>query len=371
MQTKGIPTAGTGFGLINMDFYRHTKATIDLGAIKRNTERIIKKYPGYRYYMGVVKADCYGYRGNRVIDAMLQGGVNCLAASLLEEGISLRESYPDLPILLLTPVSPDMLSALVKYNLIATVANLAQAKAASDVDSLEVLIRANGGCDILGGPTNKEAFENLFYMLKEGRCTLKGIYLHNYNGESIKETQWEYDCFEAMTKDIDLSDLDIVSISCSLSLPRINKLPYCNACRLGNIMYAIETEDQELENTFRLSSKVLTVFSLDKDQSVAYSHAYTAKQDGEKIAAIPIGFGDGFSKTNIGRDVFINRKRYPIVAVTMDITLILVDDTVNTDDTVLLIRDNRHLDEIAEHIHGATEEAICALNKRIYREYID
>ena len=27
--------------------------------------------------------------------------------------------------------------------------------------------------------------------------------------------------------------------------------------------------------------------------------------------------------------------------------------------------------EISNHIHGATEEAICALNKRVYREYID
>ncbi len=371
MQKKGIPAAGFGSGLTNMEHYRPTKATISLGAIKRNTQRIIKKYPGYRYYMGVVKADCYGYRGNRVIDAMLAGGVNCLAASLLEEGISLRETYPDLPILLLTPVAPALLPILAAHCLIATVANLDQAIAAADVTSLEVLIRANGGSDILGGPTDKDSFEALYNTLQQGQCTLKGIYLHSYNGESAEETQKEYDCFEAMTKDIDLSVLDMVSISCSLSLPRMDKLPYCNACRLGNIMYAIESEDLELENTFQLSSRVLTVYSLKKGQSVAYSHAYTAKNDGERIAAIPIGFGDGFSKTNIGRDVYIDGKRHPIVAVTMDITLVLVDDTVRPDDPVLLIRDNRHLDEIAAHIHGATEEAICALNKRVYRQYLD
>ena len=78
-----------------------------------------------------------------------------------------------------------------------------------------------------------------------------------------------------------------------------------------------------------------------------------------------------FAKMNIGRDVFINAKRYPIVAVTMDISHIRVDDTVKAGDTVYLIRDNHHLDEIAAHIHGATEEAICALNKRVYREYIE
>ena len=66
----------------------------------------------------------------------------------------------------------------------------------------------------------------------------------------------------------------------------------------------------------------------------------------------------------------IGGKRYPIVAVTMDISHILVDDSVKAEDEVLLIKDNHHLDEVAAHIHGATEEAICALNKRVYREYI-
>ncbi len=354
-----------------MRSYRPTKATIDLGAIKRNTGRIIEKYPGYQYYMAVVKADCYGYRGDQVIDAMLSGGANCLAASLLEEGLSLRESYPELPILLFTPVAPSFLPVLAAHHLIATVANLEQAKAASEVAGLDVLIRANGGSDILGGPTEIEGFHAIYNVLKQGKCHLKGVYLHSYNGESPDETRKEYECFEAMTNGIDLSELDMVSISCSLTLPRMEKLPYCNACRLGNIMYAIESEDTELENTFRLSSKVLSVFTLKKGQSVAYSHAYTAQKDGERIAAIPIGFGDGFSKTNIGREVYIGNKPYPIVAVTMDITLVLVDEAVHTDDIVLLIRDNRHLDQIAQHIHGATEEAICALNKRVYREYID
>lgn len=354
-----------------MEHFRPTKATIDLGAISRNTKRIIQKYPGYRYYMAVVKADCYGYRGKKVTDAMLSGGVNCLAASLLEEGLTLREYYPEIPILLLTPVAAKHLPILAKNRLIATVASIQQAKDASGIEDLEVMIRANGGSDILGGPTDKDSFHTICSTLQEGICSTKGIYLHSYNGESARETQEEYDRFEAMTEDVDLSAFDMVSISCSLSLPRMEKLPYCNACRLGNIMYSIESEDPELENTFTLSSQVLSVFSLKCGQSVAYSHAYTAKKDGEKIAAIPIGFGDGFSKTNIGRDVFIAGNAYPIVAVTMDITLILVDETVNNNDTVLLIRDNKHLDKIAAHIHGATEEAICALNKRVYREYID
>lgn len=354
-----------------MENFRPTKAVIDLGAIQRNTARLIEKYKGYQYYMAVVKADCYGYRGFDVVKAMLDGGANCLAASLLEEGLALREQFPTTPILLFTPVPLSQLQIMRDNSLWATVATQKQAEIASTVDGLQVVIRANGGSDILGGPTTPAEFHKLWDTLKNGKCNLKGIYLHSYNAECAEDTANEYLTFESMTAGLPLESLDLVSISNSLTLPRYGKKDYANACRLGNIVYRIESEDTELENTFSLTSRVLNVFTLKKGQSVAYSRAYTATEDNTYIASVPIGFGDGFSKTNIGRDVFINGKRYPIVAVTMDITHILVDDTVNADDEVVLIKDTHHLDEIAEHIHGATEEAICALNKRVTREYID
>ena len=351
-----------------MESYRSTKAVINLGAIRRNTEKLIAAYPGYRYYTAVVKADCYGYRGFEVVDAMLHGGCNTLAASLLEEGLALREVY-DLPILLFTPAGEEELKIMAEKDLIATVADQNQAEIAARIPGLKVMIRANGGSDIFGGPTDKADFHALWNTLKSGACELFGIYLHSYNAEEEADTLAEYATFEAMTEGLELNSLPMVSISNSLTLPRYGKKPYANGCRLGNIIYRIESEDETLEHTFRLSTKVLNTFTLKAGRSVAYSHAYTAKEDC-RIASVPIGFGDGFAKMNIGRDVFIGEKRFPIVAVTMDITHILVDDTVNAGDDVLLIRDNHHLDEVAAHIHGATEEAICALNKRVCREYI-
>lgn len=354
-----------------MEHYRETKAIIRLGAIRRNTRKIIAQYPGYRYYTAVVKADCYGYRGNRVVQAMIDGGANSLAASLLEEGLSLRQAFPRIPILLFTPLPLEQLRVCVENDLWVTVATLEQAVAAASVPNLNVMIRANGGWDIFGGPRDKAGFQEIYRVLQTGSCSLKGIYLHSYNAECAEDTQKEYETFEAMTEGLDLSQLDMVSISNSLTLPRYSKKPYANACRLGNILYKIESQDQQLEDTFCLQSRVHTMITLNPGCGVAYSRAFTAKKPNTRLAAIPIGFGDGFSKTNIGRDVFIHGKRFPVVAVTMDITHILVDDTVKIGDWVDLIRDNAHLDEIAAHIHGATEEAICALNKRVYREYID
>lgn len=353
-----------------MENYRPTKAIIDLGAIRRNTEKIIKKYSGYKYYTAVVKADCYGYKGTEVVRAMLDGGANLLAASLIEEGITLRKEFPDTPVMLFTPVEDEHFSLMKENDLIATVATLHQAEKVALEEGLSVMIRANGGSDILGGPTDRDGFLRIWDTLKNGKCNLRGIYLHSYNAEDEEDTLNEYETFEKMTEGLDFSDLEIISISNSLTLPRYKKKTYCNTCRLGNIIYKIESSDESLENTFSLVTRVLDTFTLKKAQSLAYGRAFTAKEDNTRIAAVPIGFGDGFSKTNIGRDVFINGRRYPVVAVTMDITHILVDDTVKKDDEVFLIKDTHHLEEISTHIHGATEEAICALGSRVPREYI-
>lgn len=43
-----------------MKFSRNTYLEVDLGKIKNNVKKIINNYPTYKYYFGVVKANCYG-----------------------------------------------------------------------------------------------------------------------------------------------------------------------------------------------------------------------------------------------------------------------------------------------------------------------
>ena len=43
-----------------MSFSRNTYIEVDLGKIKNNVKTIINNYPAYKYYFGVVIANCYG-----------------------------------------------------------------------------------------------------------------------------------------------------------------------------------------------------------------------------------------------------------------------------------------------------------------------
>ena len=180
----------------------------------------------------------------------------------------------------------------------------------------------------------------------------------------------EFAAFEAMTEGFDLCKVPVVSTHNSMALVEYDKKPYSNAFRMGNVMYGIENTSLELEDTFHLYCDVLSIKHLSDGQSVGYSKCYEAKGEEAYIAMLPIGYGDGFAKSNIGRDIFIRDKHYCIVGVTMDITLVKVDETGSGGDRCTLIAGARHLDEIAEHIHTIAEEELCLLNTRIERIYL-
>ena len=83
--------------------YRNTYAEINIDNLQHNVEEIIKKYPEYEYYIGVVKGNAYGH-SDKICKYIVESGINYLAISSLEEGISLRKDVKKIPILCLEPI---------------------------------------------------------------------------------------------------------------------------------------------------------------------------------------------------------------------------------------------------------------------------
>ena len=353
-----------------MQRYRHTTAVVDLDAISANVSTILDAYPGYDYYVGVIKANCYGLGMERVAPILVEAGCNYLSVSQPEEALAARHLLPEVPIMVFVPCPTDSLDVLAENRIAVTVATLDQAEIVSQYAGLKVFIRVNGGQDLFGGPTTKKGFEEVFDQILLSPATLEGIYMHNYCPEDETLTLCEYARFEEMTAGVDLTQIPVVSTSNSLTLPRFERKPYSNACRIGNIIYGIENESLDLRTCFQLTSEITQILRLGPGETIGYGRAHVAEAE-ELIGVVPIGYGDGFAKANAGRDVFINDRRYRIATVTMDITLVVIDSEVGRGDEVVLVRDARHLDEIAAHTHGVAEEPICLLNQRIPREYID
>ena len=106
-----------------MTFSRNTYLEIDLAKIKNNLKTIINNYPTYKYYFGVVKANCYGLDNESlaVTKTIIDAGCNYLAVATLEEAIAIRKEFKSIPILVLGHINKEHIKEAIEYNITITI----------------------------------------------------------------------------------------------------------------------------------------------------------------------------------------------------------------------------------------------------------
>ena len=348
--------------------YRETYMEIYLNNIKSNIEKIINKNNDYKYYFGVVKASCYGF-GLETIKTIIEAGCNYLAVSSLEEGLEIRKIYKDIPILCFGIIDIKYIDICIENNITITISNLDYLKELLKINpsNLKAHLKLNTGMNRLGIKKQEEV-EEAFNLLMNSNINLEGIYTHIYDSLDENKTMNQYKMFECLTKNIDLSKIEIVHIDASVSLVKYSKRPYCNGCRLGIIMYGLEDDSNNLLSTYKLKSKVIQINEID-NETVGYNGNYKTDKK-ELIAVIPIGYADGFIRKHTNSYVYINNKKYQIVGnICMDMMFVKVDETVKVGDIVELIKDNNHIYEISNHLDTISYELSCSLTSRVPRIY--
>ncbi len=359
--------------------YRNTYVEVNLSNLEHNVRSLIERYKDYDYHLAVVKADCYAHNDISTIKVhndistvktIINAGCNYLAVATLDEALIIREQIKDIPILCLGIIDPEYLPMCVEKNVDVTVGSLDYLKSV-DIESaeLKVHIKVNTGMNRLG-VNSKEEFNEVYRLIGEKGFVLEGVYTHIYNAPDEKDTMAQYDRFELITGDIDLSRVPIVHVGASEATEFYDKRPYANGCRLGISMYGlIDCGDIEFKPTFCLFSEVIQINEVENGV-VGYSGAYRVGAK-ERIAVVPIGYADGINRRNTGREVYINDKAYKIVGnVCMDMLFVKVDDSVKMGDKVAVIRDIEHIKQIAKHLDTITYEIICSITKRVPRVYV-
>ena len=220
----------------------------------------------------------------------------------------------------------------------------------------------------LGINNNKELNE-VYNIINKSNIKLEGIYTHIYKSNDKTITENQFKKFEMITKDIDLSKIEIVHIPNSETITNYKKKDYVNGCRMGIIMYGF-SNNLSLESVFSLKSRIIEIKSIKKGETVGYEGNFKADKN-ELIGIVPIGYADGIIRKNTGRYVYINDKKYKIVGnICMDILFVLIDSTININDEVLIIKDNDHINEIASYLDTINYEVMCNISSRVERKYI-
>lgn len=343
--------------------YRRTYAKVNLDNIEYNVKTLCTKLNKYDYHFGVVKADSYGHDGNKVVERVIKGGCNYLAVATLEEALEIRKDIKDIPILILGYVDPELFDVCVSNNITVTISSYDYINYISNYN-VKVHIKINTGMNRLG-ISSKEEFLDTYNYLRENNIEVEGVYTHIYNDSSKEDTLKQIELFKSIISD---TDINIVHIGASGYSLNYEKESFINGIRIGIAMYGLLPNSLDLKSTFSLYSTVVQINNVNEG-TVGYNGAYKVYGD-EYIAVIPIGYADGIIRKNTGRMVYINGKEYPIVGnICMDMLFVKVDDTVKTGDTVVIIKDNEHIMEIAKHLDTISYEVICSIGKRIPRIY--
>ncbi len=214
--------------------YRKTYALIDCNVIEDNVKAIIKEYSSYKYYFGVVKANAYGH-GLGVIKYMLKAGINYLAVATLEEGLEVRKRYSDVPVLVLEPVSASDAEVASKNNITITIDNK---DIFDEIKKKKIRVKfhlkIDTGMNRFGVKSSEVA--SYMYNNSDKNLYMEGVFTQLYSGVG-EELNKEVSRFKDITKDIDLSKVDIVHLDRSLTMEQHKAFDFANGVRLGVVMY--------------------------------------------------------------------------------------------------------------------------------------
>ena len=381
--------------------YRKTYAIIDEDKLKNNIKEIKEKYDNYKYYIGVVKNNAYNH-GIKIINSLIEGGINYLAVSSLEEALDARKYNSKIPILCLEVIDLDYIYDCINNNVTITVESLEYLEKLNKIKldfPIKIHLKLNTGMNRLGISEVKEVNKCVSIISENKKLILEGIYTHfATSGISDKYYDEQMKKFQELTKDIDLTTIPIVHLGRSLTLVNHDKPDFVNGIRLGIIMYGFSqsikedtslrgklraikrkklikkfnisktylTNDLNLKTAFSLYSNVMTIKKVKNKEFVGYGANFFADRD-IKVAIIPIGYADGV--TIKYKNVSIKGKKYQIIADSMDMLMVKVDNNVKIGDKVEIFGENISIREASRNNGCNSYRLFNMITNRVPRIY--
>jgi len=372
---------------------RPTIAEIDLAALRHNFSLIRKTIPAGCGILAVVKADAYGHGFMDIATELESLGVTAYGVAFLAEGIQLRKSGIDRPVLVLGGIYPGQEKQCIGFNLSTTVFSLEQARLLNYVAGklyrkAKIHVKFDTGMGRLGISC---AEAPVFFQKLKGmkNIELEGIISHFASADELDEegrgyTDRQVEMFARTLENAKEEGFSPRYIHIANSAAAFSRdLPFCNMVRPGIALYgALPSADfqgkMELRPVMRLVSKVAMLKWIEPGTSVSYARRYMAEGK-TLVASVPVGYADGYSRalTNRGEAIIRGKRARVIGTVCMDWIMLDVSDIpgVTAGDDVTLLGCDREgncvrAEELAEMTGTIPYEIFCGISKRVPRVYV-
>jgi alanine racemase len=368
---------------------RPTRVEVDCNALRFNLSQVRLAVGRDCEILAVVKADAYGHGASTVAPVLAAAGADQFGVALVGEGFDLRSYGIKQPVVVLGGVFPGEEPAVIAHDLQPVLYDLDTAR------RLDAAVRLTGrtirchlkvdtGMGRLG--FRPESLGEVLGQLKQ----LPGIDLHGVAShlaladEPEKPfTAEQFALFQKVVAEVRAAGfapryLHIANSAAIYS----RELCGCNLVRPGISLYGGLTgtsfEDAVPQRpVMRFLSQVAQLKDVPAGEGISYAHRFVTSK-ASRIAAVPVGYADGYNRllTNRG-EVLIRGRRAPVTG-TVCMDWILVDvtaipDVAAGDQVTLLGRDGDECIsalEWAGKIGTITYEVFCNISKRVPRVFV-
>ncbi|HWT74643.1 MAG TPA: alanine racemase [Mobilitalea sp.] len=376
----------------NNRYYR-VQASVDLNAIRHNLLEVRKKLSDNTKLMVIIKADAYGHGAIPLARALSDSGrIDAYGVAIIEEAVELREAGITKPMLILGYTPKEQYDLVVAYDVAQTVFQYEMAEALSmeaqkQGKTAKIHIKLDTGMSRIGFSDTHESIEEIKRIAALPNVEIEGLFSHFARADETDQTS-TFNQLVRYTRFIELLEKENIFILVKhiANSAGIIEFPqaYFNMVRCGIATYGIYPSDEvnqkeiKLIPAMELKTHVIYVKDVEAGVGISYGATYVTDKK-RRIATIPVGYADGYSRnlSNLGK-VIIHGKYAPIVGrICMDQFMVDVSDIEDVkqgDYVTLLGRDGDayiSAEELAQWSHSFAYELVCTVGKRIPRVYIE
>jgi alanine racemase len=323
-----------------------SELTIDLGAVRRNVQTLLRALDGAELW-AVVKGDGYGHGAVDVARAALAAGAGALGVATVAEALELRAAFATARILVMGPASAGEVAEAREAGLELVIAN------GEIPEGVRVHLKLDTGMGRWG-----------LSELPAPPAQVVGLMSHLATADSdplFAEEQVER--FREASAPYPGLTRHIANSAAALRLPSSR----LDAARCGIALYGLSPFGEDpgadaLEPVLSWRSHLAQVKRLEAGESAGYGRRFTAEQP-TWIGIVPVGYADGFRRDLTGTRVRVGDELQTAVGtVSMDAFAVELAREERVGTPVTIIGDGVLAEEHARVAKTINYELVCAIN---------
>ncbi|MDN5345461.1 MAG: alanine racemase [Clostridia bacterium] len=364
-------------------------AEIDLDAIAYNVCAMKRLLAPQTEIMAVVKANAYGHGAVPVARTALANGVTWLGVATLDEALALRREGITAPLLILGYTPPEDAGRVVAAGISQTVFTLEQARCLSDAAQAagtraRLHLKIDTGMGRLGFLPD-QAVAAIPAIARMPHVSLEGIFTHFAAADAADKsyTRRQLSLFQRVITELEQQGITFpwrhaANSGAIIDLPET----YFNLVRAGIILYGhypsseVQQGRLNLRPAMTLKTRIVLVKEVPAGTYISYGCTYRTTGPA-RIATLPVGYADGYSRLLSNRaEVLIRGRRASVIGrICMDqcmIDVTAVPEARAGDEVVLFgCQGGKTLpvEEVAAWMGTINYEILCLVSGRVPRVY--